>query len=306
MKDFKDENLKKILSYPLWCLWLGLEKSYEAGVARSWNRQQYYIKWWIYNLILALEKLAKKLWVEIRTWEKIENFLLQDWKAIGVASSQDFFAKNIISSIDRRASEKMLWQRCDYDEKYFSQKHFSPSWYVLHIGLDKRLWNLAHHNYIFSPNFYEEMKNLQDWKNLFHEPSVYVCCPTQTDRTLAPEGCEILSILVHTPAGFEPTQEQLFDYAGHIMWVVENCIDEEITRYVVQKHISHIKTYQQDFSNSTWSIYGLTSNLDQIGGFRPTNYSKKIKNIYYVGHTTGLAGMSYGILWAKLACERIK
>ena len=305
IKDFEDENLKKILAYPLGCLWLDLKKWYETWVSRAWNKQQFYIKWWIYNLILALEKLARKYWVEIKTNQKIENFLLKDWKAIWVQSEQNFYAKNIISSIDRRVSEKMLWKYAQYDEDYFSKKHFSPSWYVIHLGIDKRLWNLSHHNYIFSPNFYDEMKNLKNWKSLFHEPSVYICCPTQSDKSLAPSWCEILSILVHTPIWLEPTQEQIHDYAAHIMWVVENCIDEEITRYVVQKHIISIKNYQQD-SNPSWSIYGLTSSLDQIGGFRPINYSKKIKNIYYVGHTTALAGMSYGIIWAQLACEIIK
>lgn len=56
------------------------------------------------------------------------------------------------------------------------------------------------------------------------DPSLYICCPSKTDPTVAPEGCENMFILVPCPPGVSLTDEQIQAYKARVYALVEETI----------------------------------------------------------------------------------
>ena len=70
---------------------------------------------------------------------------------------------------------------------------------VLYLGLDRQYDHLAHHNFMFSTDSRREFDDLYRKGVPAEDPTLYLCVPSRTDEGQAPEGCEALYILVHTP-----------------------------------------------------------------------------------------------------------
>ena len=64
--------------------------------------------------------------------------------------------------------------------------------------------------------------------------------------------------------------------------------------------------WQNQFNLYRGSGLGLAHDLNQVGGFRPSNKDEKLSNLYYVGaSTTPGTGLPMVVISSKLITERI-
>jgi phytoene desaturase len=90
------------------------------------------------------------------------------------------------------------------------QTHPEPAWrsrspgpgaVLAMLGVEGRLPELAHHSLFFTSDWDRNFGDIFGAESRVPDPaSIYVCKPSETDPTVAPEGCENLFVLVPVPA----------------------------------------------------------------------------------------------------------
>lgn len=311
---FKDERLKKILEYTLVFLGSAPDKTpalYNIMNFIDFDMGVYYPKGGIYKIIEALEKIARNHGVEIYTDISVEEILVEDKKATGVrlGDGSIISADYVISNADMHFTETKLLTKDSYrtfPQKYWNNATMGPSAFILYLGLNDTVDTLIHHNLRFSVNWKENFKDVFDTPRFPDDPSYYVCCPTKTDTTIAPAGKDLLFVLVPVAAGIEFTEEQRKEYRDKIIHMMKEDLNiphlEEMIEY--ESMYAH-QEFVRDYNAFQGTALGLAHTLKQTL-LRPTNKSKKIKNLLYVGAGTNPGiGMPICLISSELAYKRI-
>ncbi|GAB3351456.1 phytoene desaturase family protein [Modestobacter lapidis] len=76
---------------------------------------------------------------------------------------------------------------------------YSPSCVALHLGVRARLPGQAHHTISFGDSWRQVFRELTRDGRPMSDPSLLVSMPSVTDRSLAPEGGQVLSVVAPTP-----------------------------------------------------------------------------------------------------------
>ena len=93
----------------------------------------------------------------------------------------------VISNADMQWSETKLLdtQRQTYPEKYWTDKVMAPSGFILYLGIKGKVKNLQHHTLIFAEDWDKNFGQIFKSKIPPTDPSLYICCPSKTDPTVA-------------------------------------------------------------------------------------------------------------------------
>lgn len=313
-KWFKDDRLKKIFEYTLVFLGSAPDKTpalYNMMNFIDFDMGVYYPEGGIYKIIEALEKLARGYGVEIYTNTPVDEIIVENKKARGVrlSNGQIISADYVISNADMHFTETKLLkekQHRTFPQKYWDKAVMGPSAFILYLGLNSEVDTLTHHNLRFSVNWKENFKDVFDNPKFPDDPSYYVCCPTKTDKTIAPAGKDLLFVLVPVAAGLEFTDEQREQYRNTIIEMMKNDLNipnlEDMIEY--ESTYAH-QEFIQDYNAFEGTALGLAHTLKQTL-LRPTNKSKKVENLLYVGAGTNPGiGMPICLISSEIAYKRI-
>ena len=159
------------------------------------------------TLMHAMARLLIDLGGEIRCDSPVESLEFDGDRVVGVRTRGGSVERcdHAVINSDATWSLKHLIPASlrgrDTDERIDSRK-YSCSTYMLYLGVDKEI-DLPHHTIRTSP-LYEQ--NLADISrdggrggSLSEDPSFYICNPSVTDPTLAPDGHSALYVLMPTP-----------------------------------------------------------------------------------------------------------
>jgi phytoene desaturase len=314
-KWFQDDRLKKILEYTLVFLGSAPDKTpalYNIMNFIDFDMGVYYPEGGIYKIIEALETIAQKNGAFIKTNSPVSEIVVENKKAKGVrlASGEFIPADYVVSNADMHFTETKLLKEEKYrtfPQKYWDKAVMGPSAFILYLGLNAEVETLTHHNLRFSVNWKENFKDVFDNPKFPDDPSYYVCCPTKTDKTIAPEGKDLLFVLVPVAAGLVFTEEQKKQYRDKIVTMMKEDLDiphlEDMIEY--ESMYTH-ENFQDDYNAFQGTALGLAHTLKQTL-LRPSNKSKKIDNLLYVGAGTNPGiGMPICLISSELAYKRIR
>jgi len=158
----------------------------------------------------------------------VQKIAVEKGKTTGIvlSSGEMVTYDTVVSNADMQWTEtEMLDEKYQtYPVSYWEKKVMAPSGFVLYLGVKGKVKNLDHHTLIFA----------DDWKKNFGEifkdftapsdPSLYVCCPSKTDPSVAPEGDENLFVLVPFPVGITMTDAQVQAYRDKTIALIERTI----------------------------------------------------------------------------------
>ena len=313
-KWFKSERLKKILEYTL--VFLGSDPSktpamYNIMNAIDFNMGVYYPKGGIYEIVKALVTINKKYETQFITNAPVSKIIIKDKKAVGVQleNGQIIEADIVISNADMWFTETKLLEthQQTYPEPYWEKAVLSPSAFIMYLGLDRELKILSHHNLRFGKDWKQNFKELFDTPQLPEDPSYYICKPTETDPDLSPKGTDNLFVLVPIPPGLTLSEENMQNYRQKILNLVKVDLNlPDFEDYIVYERSYWSDDFHRDYNAYKGTALGLAHTLKQTLK-RPLNYSKKVKNLYYVGAGTSPGiGMPICLISAELVYKRIQ
>ncbi|MEJ6791897.1 MAG: phytoene desaturase family protein [Lacinutrix sp.] len=313
-KWFKSDRLKKILEYTL--VFLGSDPAktpamYNIMNAIDFNMGVYYPKGGIYQIVKVLVNINKKHGTQFKTNAPVSKIIIKNKSAVGVELENGDVLKAdiVISNADLWFTEtKLLEKRYQtYPERYWEKAVLSPSAFIMYLGLDRKLELLSHHNLRFGADWKQNFKELFDTPQLPDDPSYYICKPTETDPDLSPPGTDNLFVLVPIPPGLELTESDMDNYRQKILNMMT--IDLNLSKfedYIVFERKYWADDFRKDYNAYKGTALGLAHTLKQTLK-RPLNYSKKVKNLYYVGASTSPGiGMPICLISSELVYKRIQ
>ncbi len=313
-KFFKSEELRQIMEYTM--VFLGTSP-YEAPALYNlmshmdFNQGVFYPQRGFYELIKALVKIAEKNGATVRANAPVEEIIVKSGKAAGVrlASGEIIEADIVVSNADMHFTETKLLSPAQqtYREKYWSKRILAPSAFILYLGVKEKLPSLTHHNLLFSKDWRKNFAEIYKNPQLPRDPSLYVCAPSVTDASVAPEGKENLFVLVPIASGLEIDESQKEEYADSILEIMEREMNLPNLREKIEfQRIYTVSDFATDYHSYRGSALGLAHTIWQTAIFRPNNFSKKVKDLYYVGAGTNPGiGTQICLISAELVYKRI-
>ncbi|NTU46997.1 phytoene desaturase [Candidatus Roizmanbacteria bacterium] len=309
---FKHPKLIKMLEFPIF--FLGGSSSEIPAVYSIMNHVDMDQGTWypiggMAKVGSAFQKLAESLGVKIYLNEEVVSLPVHQSRITQVVTTkQTCEADYVISNADYPYTENTLLspENQSYSPSYWEKRALAPSAFLVYLCLNKKVTRLLHHTLFFHTDWDAHNQNLFQKPKWPENPLYYVSCPTKTDPTLAPKDQDILVILIPLAAGLEDNPSLRETYYNKVLRDLEDTTGEPIRDSIRAKKIYALNDFIQDFHAFKGNAYGLAQTLWQTALFRPSNRSKKIKNLSYTGQFTvpGI-GLPMVVISGKLAAHEL-
>ncbi|MDQ5961923.1 MAG: hypothetical protein QG669_315 [Patescibacteria group bacterium] len=314
-KFFSSSIIQKIIEYQL--VFLGSSPYNTPALYNimnhiDFNMGVFYPKNGIFEVPTALKNIAEKNGALIRTNSPVKKIIIENGTACGVelVSGEILKADIVISNADMHHTETALLETKyqQYPEKYWGKKTMAHSDFILYLGVNKKIPELVHHSLIFSKDWKTNFEQIFDSPQFPTDPSLYICTPSKTDPSVAPEGMENMFVLVPIASGLEYTESDLENYKQKILTTISEQLHiQDLNEHIVFSRTFCVKDFYSTYNAYKGTALGLAHTLRQTALFRPNNFSKKVKNLYYAGAGTNPGiGMPICLISAELVYKRIK
>ena len=180
------------------------------------------------------------------------------------------------------------------------------------LGIEGRVPGLQHHNLFFTEEWGENFASVFGGRTAGPpEPaSTYVCAPTVTDDSVAPEGCESLFILVPFPANpsLRAGQAALEAYADRVIDSVGARVGTPDLRQRVRvRHVRAPGDFARSFRAWSGTALGPAHTLSQSAMFRDSVVSPRVPNLLRAGAFTAPGvGLPMCIMSAENAIDALR
>ncbi|MEZ5024098.1 MAG: phytoene desaturase family protein [Chitinophagales bacterium] len=289
---FKHPHLRELLKFPV--LFLGATPENTPAMYSLMNYADLVLGTWypmggMHEIIKGMVSVAEELGVKFEYNNTVTEIVISNKKSKKVITSKGEYETDIlVGGADYNHIEQALLPKeyRKYSPKYWDSRVMAPSSLLYYVGINKRVKNLKHHNLFFDADFKQhaiEVYNEPSWPS---NPLFYVCCPSKTDDSVAPEGCENLFFLMPSAPDLddkESTREKYFDI---MVKRLEEQTGESIRDHIVYKKSFAHSDFKSRYNAFKGNAYGLANTLKQTAILKPSLKSKKVKNLYYTGQLT--------------------
>ena len=242
-------------------------------------------------LTAAMARVAKRLGVEIRLDEPVEQILFAGKRAVGVRTTQGtHHADAVVVNADfARAMERLVPDhlRRRWTNRKLAKKKYSCSTFMMYLGIEGQ-FDLPHHTIHIAEDYAKNLEDIEDRHVLSDDPSFYVQNACVTDPGLAPRGHSTLYVLA-------PVTHQ----HPNVDWSKERTRYRELVFRQIRKAGYDLDPgrirYERVITPADWdtryeiyrgATFNLAHSLDQMLHLRPHNRFEDLEGVYLVGGGT--------------------
>ncbi len=311
-KLFRNEQLIQLLEFPV--LFLGATPENTPALYSLMNYADMALGTWypmggMYKIVEAMVSLAEELGVKILLNQEVKQVYVPNGHATKVITQDaEYEADIVVGGADYHHVEQHLLARehRTYSERYWDKRTMAPSSLLFYLGLDKKLEGLHHHNLFFDADFSRHAVEIYDQPRWPSEPLFYVCAPSVTDPSVAPEGRENLFVLIPLAPGLEDGEARREKYYDIVMERMERLTGQAIREHVVFKRSFAHADFEKEYHAYKGNAYGLANTLMQTAFLKPKLRSKKVSNLFYTGQlTTPGPGVPPSLISGQVVAEEI-
>lgn len=247
------------------------------------NMGAYFPKNGMYGIVSALVKLAQEVGIAFHYNSKVTGLKLTKDKVEGIFVESEFHpAELVVNDTDIAYFYQHILPKPNMLRRLMRRER-SSSALIFYWGV-KGSSNLDVHNILFSSDYRAEFDGLFKQKRLANDLTVYIFISKKVVETDAPEGCENWFVMVNAPEHVGQNWEEetarareivLKKIEGHLGYSIENQIQNE---KVVTPAEIELRT-----ASVHGSLYGHSSNSAFAAFLRHPNFSRRYKNLYFVG-----------------------
>ena len=291
-KHFKNPKLIQILEFPV--LFLGAKPSetpamYSLMNYADWTLGTWYPQGGMFKIIEAMESICLEQGVKIETNANVDEILTDGNQAIGLkVNGKEVLSDMIVGSADyQHIDQKLLPKEArNYTEKYWDSRQLSPSCLLFYVGVKKKVADLLHHTLFFDTDFNQHLGEIYDTKQWPSNPLFYVCAPSKTDNSVAPDGYENLFFLIPVAVGIKDEESERNKYFDIIVNRLESITGQSIKKDIIYNRSYAHKDFIADYNGYKGNAFGLANTLKQTAILKPSMRSKHLKNLFFAGQLT--------------------
>jgi phytoene desaturase len=249
------------------------------------NEGSFYPKGGMISITNALYRLAQKKGVQFFFNTPVQRIIQQGDKAVGVVvAGVNINADCIVSNMDVYFTHQHLLRNQNAAKKILKQER-SSSALIFYWGITREFKELDLHNIFFSADYKNEFDHLFKLKTIGPDPTVYINITSKCEPGLqAPAGKENWFVMINVPANIGQDWMQFRTLAKtRILEKLSRILQVDIASLIETEEIADPVTIETATASYMGSLYGTSSNSKMAAFFRHPNFSKRIKNLYFVG-----------------------
>lgn len=311
-KFFKNPKLIALMEFPV--LFLGAMPQDTPALYSLMNYAGLKLGTWYPDggfgtVVRAMIKVAEKNGVKFHFDAPVERIITEGEQVKSLkVSGVDHQFDAIVAAADYHHVEKNLLEEKfrNYSEKYWEKKTFAPSCLIYYLGFSERIPELEHHTLFFDEDLYEHSVEIYKEPEWPKKPLFYVCCPSRTDKTVAPSGHENVFLLMPLAPGLNDSQEIREKFFEIMMYRLEKQIGRRIRNVIDYKQSYCVSDFIEDYNSYKGNAYGLANTLQQTAILKPKIRNKKLCNLFYAGQLTVPGpGVPPSLISGKIAAEQL-
>jgi len=289
---FSNEKLLSLMEFPI--LFLGAMPEETPALYSLMNYAGLKLGTWypqggFGKIVNAFVELAKSLGVKFYFNSPVEKINTSKNSVVSVSvNGVDFSCDGVIASADYHYIESKLLStsKRNYTEKYWEQKTFAPSCLVFYIGVNRKVTSFNHHTLFFDESLNRHAIEIYKEPQYPSQPLFYMCCPSKTDGSVAPKGCENIFLLMPVAPGLADSEEIRERYFDVMLNRIEKNFSESFRENIIYKKSYCINDFVNDYNSYKGNAYGLANTLTQTAILKPKIKNRKIKKLIYAGQLT--------------------
>ena len=291
-KYFKHPQLLALMEFPV--LFLGGSAQNTPALYSLMNYAGLQLGTWypmggFGKVVEGMKKVAEKQGATFHFNSPVEKINTKDEYASSIqVGGRQWKTDGIIASADYHHVESQLMshEHKNYKNGYWDHKTMAPSCLLFYIGVSKPIPRLQHHTLFFDENQDEHVNTIYNQPSWPSKPLFYVCCPSRTDKTIAPQGHENIFLLMPIAAGLKDEESIRSHYFDLLMGRLESFAGEPIRPFIDFCESYSIRDFIHDYNAYKGNAYGLANTLKQTALLRPRIKNYKLKNLFYAGQLT--------------------
>lgn len=289
---FKSEKLRTLMEFPV--IFLGASPKNIPALYSLMNYGgyvlgTYYPKGGFYQLVLAMKKVAEEQGAIFHFNYNVEKINVKDKKVSSLVINGEIHEfDEVIASSDYHHTETLLNEEYrNYTSEYWEKKTFAPSSLIFYLGFNQIIPNLKHHTLFFENELDQHIDCIYEEKKWPEKPLFYVCCPSKTDNSVAPEGKENLFLLMPIAIGIKDNEFVRQKYLMEMLARIEKHTGiTDLQSKIDFKKSYCVRDFTSDYNAYGGNAYGLANTLNQTAVLKPKMRNKKLKNLFYTGQLT--------------------
>jgi phytoene desaturase len=236
----------------------------------------------------AVVALARELGVSFELGTEVDEITRRKDGFLVTADSREFHPDRVVVNADYAHAQRELLpeHERDYDDDYWEKRTYAPSAYLLYLGVEGDVDPLAHHTLVlpedWDPHF-DEIFEDPAWPD---EPAYYLCVPSETDDSVAPEGHSNLFVLVPVAPGLEDDEDLRERFRAKILDDVAEHTGVDLEDRIVAEEEFCVSEFVDRYNAAEGTALGLAHTLRQTALLRPKNRSKAVDGLYFTGSFT--------------------
>ena len=289
---FKDEKLRTLMEFPV--IFLGASPKNIPALYSLMNYGGYalgthYPMGGFYQLVLAMQQVAEKQGAIFHFNKTVEKINTSHNKITSLQiNGENITFDTVIASSDYHHTETLLEERLrNYTEVYWQSRTFAPSSLIFYLGINQTIPNLKHHTLFFENDLDEHIDCIYGEKKWPEKPLFYACCPSKTDKVVAPKGKENLFLLMPLAIGINDDEKNREKYLAEMLSRIEKHTGiADLASKIEYQRSYCVNDFVQDYNAYGGNAYGLANTLNQTAVLKPKIRNKKVNNLFYTGQLT--------------------
>ncbi|MFC6798947.1 MULTISPECIES: NAD(P)/FAD-dependent oxidoreductase [unclassified Haladaptatus] len=288
---FENPKLQQIMQYTLVFLG-GSPKNtpalYNMMSHVDFNLGVYYPESGIGAVIDGMVELAEELGVKFVTDCEVTEVTRRREGFLVETTQGEYHPDLVVSDADYAHTEQDLLPKHErqYSKEYWNERTYAPSAFLLYLGVEGDVDELAHHTLVLPEDWDPHFEQIFDRPAWPDNPAYYLCVPSKTDDTVAPEGHSNLFALVPIAAGLTDTPKLRRQYRAKILDDIAKNTGVDLHERIVFEKSFCVRDFATRYNSTQGSALGLAHTLRQTALLRPPHRSKKVDGLYFTGSFT--------------------
>lgn len=316
-KLFKNEKIRKILEFPV--LFLGATPEKTPALYSLMNYADIKLGTWypiggMHKIVEGMVSVGRDLGVTYHTNHPVESINVNAGiaQSIKIGDSEITFDFLVAGADYEHVEQKLLPPASRmYDGKYWDKRTMAPSSLLFYLGLKSKMNGINHHTLFFDADFKKHAHEIYESPQWPADPLFYMCVPSVTDSSVAPDGCENVFLLLPLAPNLKDDdglREKYFDLMCDRVFDIFNY---NIKENIIYKRSFCVDDFRSEYNAYKGNAYGLANTLNQTAFLKPKLRSNKVSNLFFTGQLTSPGpGMPPSIISgqvvSKMICKEIE
>ena len=276
----------------------------------DFNMGVYYPDGGLGGVVDAIVDLAEELGVEFHTDSPVAEIAgRRGGFAVRTEDGREFLCDQVVSDADYAHTEQELLpeKKRQYDADYWDSRTYAPSAFLLYLGVQGDVDPLAHHTLVLPEDWDGHFADIFEEPAWPDDPAYYLCVPSQTDDTVAPEGHSNLFALVPIAPGLDDSPERREAFRDLLLDDIADHTGVDLRDRIVFEESFCVSDFADRYNSTQGTALGLAHTLRQTSLFRPPHASTEVDGLYFTGsYTTPGIGVPMCLISGQLTAEAME